>query len=184
MATLFRTSRSPAAAAARTIAQAQVQPATRSLASHASASSSQAPPAASSSSSASPSSSSSSSLSAPKWKRPIPEGKCAAYDEALSFISSQSASVRRELEAVRASSELPAEDKADALQRLAVASEINDPRLRWEFEKTPEDLLDLTQPTIRYLRERAWKQTGPLDKLVSAVAVLRKCIPKVLVGIL
>lgn len=116
--------------------------------------------AASSSSSSSPSSSSS-------WSPPIAPGTCAAYDEALAYIASHQAKLRRRIQQVEGDSSLSAEHKTQVLEGLTVASQIDDPKVRWAFERTKDDELDLTDATVRHLRERAWRKCGSLDKLVS-----------------
>lgn len=112
-------------------------------------------------------SSSASSSSSSSWSPPIAPGTCAAYDEALSFIASHQARLRRRIQKVEADSSISAEDKAQLLEGLTVASQIDDPKVRWAFERTKDDELDLTDATVRHLRERAWRKCGSLDKLVS-----------------
>lgn len=116
------------------------------------------------------------SSSSSQWSPPISPGTCAAYDEALAFISSNQADIKRRITELQQTSPQAA-DSADAAERkrlldsLTVASEINDPKVRWSFTNTAEDQLDLTDPTTRHLREWAWRKCGSLDKLVSPFRV-------------
>lgn len=154
MASLQRTSRASSRAIRSLLHQSQ-----RSLATHAAASSS--------SSSGSSSSEPSSSASSSSWSPRLAPGVSPAYDEALHFISSHQASLRRRITELQSSPSASSETAA-VIESLTVASQINDPQVRWAFENTAEDDLDLKSPVVRHLRERAWRKCGSLDKLVSS----------------
>jgi large subunit ribosomal protein L35 len=94
-------------------------------------------------------------------------GVSPAYDEALHFISSHQASLKRRITELQSSPSSAIPETAAVIESLTVASQINDPQVRWAFENTAEDDLDLKSPVVRHLRERAWRKCGSLDKLVS-----------------
>ncbi|CAO1619874.1 unnamed protein product [Sympodiomycopsis kandeliae] len=132
----------------------------RALATHADVSS---PSASSSSSSAS------STSKATSWSPAVKPGVSPAYDAALRFISDQASEVKRQIKEVESSDSLDASAKTQLLEKLQVASEVNDPALRWGFTHAQEDQLDMSNITIRHLRERAWRKCGALDKLTERV---------------
>lgn len=113
------------------------------------------------------------------WSPPIAPGICPAYDEALAFISSYQTDVKRKITELQSSPSSSAQSAL--LDTLVIASQIDDPKVRWAFENTAEDQLDLSDPTTRYLRERAWRKCGSLDKLVrgNSKLALRPCAASV-----
>lgn len=140
-------------------------PARRALATHAPATAS-----------ASTSTSSSSSTSS-HWSPPIAPGTCPAYDEALAYISRFQATKQKRIAELQSDDRhgLDAQSKAELIDSLVVASQINDPKVRWAYEHTADDALDLNDPTTRHLREKSWRQLGSLDKLVSGLETIVCC---------
>lgn len=135
----------------------------RSLATH-------APPTAGPSSSSSSSSVASASKS---WSPPIKPGVCPAYDEALAFTSNLQAHFLRQAEQIENSTEeedgLTAEYRKSKAAGIITVGQINDPEIRWKFQNTPDDDLDLTDGTMKYFRELTWRHSGPLNKVVSRI---------------
>lgn len=127
--------------------------------------------ASSSSISASSSASSSAALSSSSgWTPPITPGVEPAYDEALAYISTQQASLRREIPALEAaiSSHPPGSSERSSAQAKLdahlVAAEINDPAVRWRFANNVD--APLSSPVFAHLREQAWRR-GPLERLAA-----------------
>ncbi|KAK0553289.1 mitochondrial 54S ribosomal protein YmL35 [Tilletia horrida] len=130
--------------------------------------SSSAPASAASASSASSSSSSPSSTPstssatgpgdtriASQWKPALPPGREPAYDAALEFLK---------------------EHRNQQSDKDGVEAWVNDPEVLWKFA---HDDVDLSQPVFRFLREKAWRQNGALDRLLERIRAMN-VVPDVL----
>ncbi|PWN47630.1 PEBP-like protein, partial [Violaceomyces palustris] len=135
--------------------------------------------ASSSSSSSSSSSTNSPSSSKASWSRPIQEGALPAYDEALNLISSNSEKLRNQIQELKSKSHKSTPEGRATIQSLEIASQINDPKILWEFQNGK---LDMSKSVFRHLRERAWRKYGSLDKVIQRV-VLMKVVPDVIPSI-
>lgn len=93
-----------------------------------------------SSSAPAPASASASSSSASSWKPPIAPGVEPAYDEALKIISDFQSELKQKIPALKSEverSEPATQQRAEAevkLNSYLVASQVNDPEVRWRFE--------------------------------------------------
>lgn len=86
------------------------------------------------------STSTSASSSSTSWKPPIAPGTEPAYDEALYYISSQQARLKQKIpdlekEVQQSQPNTIERQIAEAkLRSFSIASQINDPEMRWRFE--------------------------------------------------
>ncbi|SJX63574.1 related to MRPL35-mitochondrial ribosomal protein, large subunit [Sporisorium reilianum f. sp. reilianum] len=136
----------------------------------------------SSSSSSTPSTSSSSSSSS--WQPLLKPGVLPAYDEALSYLSSQSAALRSRIASLEQTHpDLPASELAQLRESLEIAARINDPATLAAFQSSSATHYDASNPAFRHLRERLWrKDSGVLAKVIERCTLMH-VLPDVLPGI-
>ncbi|SPO26818.1 related to MRPL35 - mitochondrial ribosomal protein, large subunit [Ustilago trichophora] len=130
------------------------------------------------------SSSSSSSSTATPWQPLLKPGVLPAYDEALSFLSSHSASLRSQIATIdRDHPKLSSADKTALKESLEIAASINDPSLLSTFQASNPTTYDASNPAFRHLRERLWrKDSGVLAKVMERCTLMH-VFPDVLPGI-
>lgn len=123
--------------------------------------------------------------SSSSWQRPIPSGTEPAYDEALRYISSQQESLQGKIHALRTESEKltpGSRERTEADARLKshiIASQINDPEVRWKFEHNVD--ADLSNPVFSHLYEKSWREQV-LPRTLERIRLM-KVLPDVLSSI-
>ncbi|MCO5589999.1 hypothetical protein L7F22_043968 [Adiantum nelumboides] len=121
-------------------------------------------------------SSSTSATTTTTWKPPIDPGVEPAYDEALKFISEQSSQLKKELVTLKSEVEaapLNSPERALAEARLystSIASQINDPEVRWKFKH--DSNVPLSNPVYAHLREKIWREKT-LPRLLERSRLMR-----------
>lgn len=128
------------------------------------------------------SSSSASASSTTSWSPVIPPGTLAAYDEALAFLSSHSDKVRQQLASVDSTPSLTDSDKQQLKESLHIASQVNDPAILSSFTSQDAASYDASNPTFRHLREKLWRKSGVLDRIMQRVQLMH-VMPDVLPAI-
>ncbi|KAJ1018832.1 hypothetical protein NDA16_004637 [Ustilago loliicola] len=128
---------------------------------------------------ASSSSTASTSSSAPEsgstsWQPRLKPGVLPAYDQALSFLSAHSSSLRTRISSIDEDyPQLSASDRAALKESYEIAASINDPSLLAQFQSSSPTTYDASNPTLRHLRERVWrKDSGVLAKLIERCALM------------
>ncbi len=101
-------------------------------------------------------------------------GVLPAYDEALSFLSTHSASLRDRITTLsKDQPNLSAEEKAELAESLEIASLINDPSTLSAFQSSSPTTYDARNPAFRYLRERLWRRdSGVLSKVIERCTLM------------
>ncbi|SPO26540.1 related to MRPL35 - mitochondrial ribosomal protein, large subunit [Ustilago trichophora] len=130
------------------------------------------------------SSSSSSSGNTTTWQPLLKPGVLPAYDEALSFLSSHSASVQSQISTIdKDHPTLSNAEKSALKESLEIAAAINDPSLLSTFQSSNPTTYDASNPAFRHLRERLWrKDSGVLAKVIERCTLMH-VFPDVLPGI-
>lgn len=97
-----------------------------------------------------------------------------AYDEALSFLSSHSASLAAKIATVDTDhASLSADDRAALKESLEIAATINDPAMLAAFQASSPSGYDARNPAFRHLRERVWrKDSGVLEKVMQRCTLM------------
>lgn len=139
------------------------------------------------------------SSSSSSWKLPIAPGTEPAYDEALQYISSQQARLKQkmadlQIEVQKYQPNTIGRQIAEAkLKSYSIASQINDPEVRWEFENNvngeslsceqgrdpfplTQGIIDvaapLSNPVFAHLREKKWRDTR-LPRLMERIRLMK-----------
>ena len=97
-----------------------------------------------------------------------------AYDEALSFLSSHSASLAAKIATVDTDhASLSADERAALKESLEIAAAINDPAMLAAFQASSPTGYDARNPAFRHLRERVWrKDSGVLEKVMQRCTLM------------
>ncbi|KAJ9477847.1 54S ribosomal protein L35, mitochondrial [Pseudozyma hubeiensis] len=137
----------------------------------------------SSSSSSSEQNASSSSSSTSTWQPRLEPGTLPAYDEALKFLSSHSASLRAQIADLKTTHPNLTEPELSSLtSSLTIASLVNDPSTLASFASSSPTHYDASNPAFVHLRERLWRRdSGVLAKLMQR-CTLMSVFPDVLPG--
>lgn len=105
----------------------------------------------------------------------IPPGTLAAYDEALSFLSSHNEAVRQQIsqiDSTSSTSSLPDDVKEELRESLHIASQINDPAILAQYSSQDAASYDASNPTFRHIREKIWRRTGILERIMQRVQLM------------
>lgn len=96
-------------------------------------------------------------------------GVLPAYDEALSFLSSHSESLRKQISSIdKDYPNLSDPEKAQLKESLEIAASINDPSTLAAFQASDATTYDASNAAFRHLRERLWrKDSGVLAKVME-----------------
>ena len=118
------------------------------------------------------------------WQPCLKRGTLGAYDEALSFVRSHSESLRSRMSMLESDhAELSASERAQLKESLEIASLINLPWIVSAFEASSPTHYDASNPALRHLRERVWRNdSGVLAKLMQRCTLMH-VFPDVIAGI-
>ncbi|KAH8915908.1 PEBP-like protein [Atractiella rhizophila] len=103
---------------------------------------------------------------------PQPPAEFALYKLSLDVIKADQEKKRAQIAELRKlKGKEPGELKEieQTIEFLEVESEVNDPEVRWKFRN---GLVDWNKPVYRHLAELAWRQNGPLSRLMQRITTM------------